>query len=50
MMKNIEDKIPDITYLATTTAFNAKIKEVKNEIPSFTNLATTTLLLLLKIK
>ena len=43
-MKNIEDKIPDITYLATTTAFNAKIKEVKNEIPSIINLATTTAL------
>ena len=41
-IKNIEDKIPDITNLATNTTVNAKINEVKNEIPSITNLATTT--------
>ena len=29
-IKNIEDKIPDITNLANTTALNAKINEVKN--------------------
>ena len=29
MIKNIEDKIPDITNLTTTIAFNAKINEVK---------------------
>ena len=28
-IKNIEDKLPDITYLATKTTFNAKIIEVK---------------------
>ena len=39
-IKDIEDKIPDITNLATNTFLNAKINEVKNEIPSITNLAT----------
>ena len=29
-IKNIEDKIPDITNLATNTSLNAKINEVKN--------------------
>ena len=43
-IKNIEDKIPDITNLAVNTTLNAKINEVKNEIPSITNLATTTAL------
>ena len=37
----IEDKIPDITNLATNTNLNAKIIEVKIKIPSITNLATT---------
>ena len=41
-IKNIEDKIPDITNLATKTTLNAKINQVKEEIPSITNLATTT--------
>ena len=45
--KNIEDKIPDITNLATNTTLNDKINKVKNEIPTITNLATT---LLLKLK
>ena len=40
-IRNIEDKISDITYLATKTTLNAKINEVKGKIPSFTNLATT---------
>ena len=40
-IKNIEDKIPDITKLATDTTLNAKINEVKGEIPRFTNLATS---------
>ena len=40
-IKNIGDKIHDITNLATKTTFNAKINEVKREIPSITNLATT---------
>ena len=43
-MKNIEDKIPDSTNLATNTTINGKIKEVKNEISSINNVATTTAL------
>ena len=43
-IKNIEDKIPDITNLATNTTLNAKINEVKNKIPNITNLATNTAL------
>ena len=31
-IKNIEDKIPDITNLATNTTLNAKINKVKNKI------------------
>ena len=30
-VKNIEDKIPDITNLATSASLNAKINEVKGE-------------------
>ena len=30
-MKNIENEIPDITNLATNTAFNAKINVVKKK-------------------
>ena len=37
-IKNIEDKIPDITNLATKTTLNAKINEVKGEISSIMNL------------
>ena len=33
-IKNIEDKIPDITNLATKTTLNAKINEVKGKMPS----------------
>ena len=33
-IKNIEDKIPDITNLATKTTLNAKINKVKGDIPS----------------
>ena len=40
-MKNIEDKISDITSLTTNTSLNAKINEVKGEISSITNLAAT---------
>ena len=43
-VKNIEDKIPDISNLATNTTLNDKINEVKNQIPSVINLATTTAL------
>ena len=42
--KNIENKISDITNLATNTTLNAKTNEVKNEIPNITSLATTTAL------
>ena len=42
--KNIEDKIPDITKLATKTILNAKINEIKTEIPSISYLATTSAL------
>ena len=42
--KNIEDKIPDISNLATKSNLNTKINEVKNEIPSITGLATTSAL------
>ena len=44
MIKEIGDKIPDITNLATSTILNAKINNVENEIPSIANLATTTAL------
>ena len=43
-IKYIEDKILDITNLATKTTLNAKINEVKGEIPSITNLANTAVL------
>ena len=39
-IKNIEDKIPNITNLATKTTLNAKINEVKGEISSIMNLGT----------
>ena len=50
-IKNIENKIPDITNLATNTntntntnTLNAKINDVKDEIPNINNLATTSAL------
>ena len=43
-IKNIEDKIPDITNLATNTALNARISEVIKEIHIIANLATATAL------
>ena len=43
-IKNIEDKMPNVTNLATTAVLNAKIDEVKNKIANITNLATTTVL------
>ena len=43
-IKDIEDKILDITNLAPDTILNAKINEVKNEILSITNLAIATIL------
>ena len=39
-IKDIEDKIPDITYLVTNMTLIAKINEAKNKIPSITNLVT----------
>ena len=39
-IKNIIDKLSDITNLATKTTLNAKINDVKEEIPSITNIAT----------
>ena len=39
-IKNIEDKIPDITILASNTTLSAKMNEIKNKIPSIINLAT----------
>ena len=43
-IKEIEDKIPDITDLATNAILNAKLNQVKNEIPNTTNVATSTAL------
>ena len=43
-IKNIENRKPNITNLATKATLNAKTNEVKGEIPSITNLATTTAL------
>ena len=40
-IKNIENKIPDITNLATKNTLNATINKVKEEITSITNLSTT---------
>ena len=37
-IKNIEDKITDITNLATNSTLHAKINEVKNKRPYITNL------------
>ena len=42
VVKSIEDKIFDITNIATNTSLNAKINEVENEIPTIINLPTTT--------
>ena len=39
-IKNIEDKIPDITNFDTNVSLNAKINDVRSEILSITNLAT----------
>ena len=49
-INNIENKIPDITNLATKTILNTKINDVKAEIPSITNLATNTVLTAVEIK
>ena len=41
-IKNIEDKIPDITNLATNTTLNTKINEITGKLSTITNLAATT--------
>ena len=41
---DIEDKIPDITNLATNASRNTKINKIKAVIPNIANLATTTAL------
>ena len=43
-VKNIGDKMPDITNLATKSTHHSKINEVKGQIPKITNLATTSAL------
>ena len=43
-MKNIEDKITDITNLPTNCTLKAKINEIKGETPIITNTATTAAL------
>ena len=43
-IKNIEDKIADITHLTTKTTLNAKINKDQDKIPSITNLAPKTAL------
>ena len=40
-IKTIEDKVLDITNVATKTTLNAKINEVKGKIPNITILAST---------
>ena len=47
-IKIIENKISDITNLATNITLNAKINEVKNKIP--TNLGTTATLTVVENK
>ena len=49
-IKDIEDRIPNMTNLATTAAFNAKINEVKGQIPSMTTLATNSALCAKKMR
>ena len=49
-IKNIEDKIPDITNLATKTILQTKINQVKAQIPSISGLATTSALTTVEIK
>ena len=44
VVKNIEDKVTDITNVTTKTTLNAKINEVKSKLPSITNLAIKTVL------
>ena len=41
-IKNIENRIPDITNLATNTTLNTKINEVTGKLSTITNLAAAT--------
>ena len=41
-IRNIENKIPDITKLAPNASLNAKVNEAKGEIPNITNLTSNT--------
>ena len=43
-IKDIEEKIPNITNLVNNTTLNTKISDVKSEIPSITNLAASAAL------
>ena len=43
-IKNIEDKTPDITNLATKAILNTKMNQDKTEVPSISGLATTSVL------
>ena len=43
-IKDFEDKMPDITNLATKTTLSSKINELKGKILNITNLATTSAL------
>ena len=43
-IKNVENKIPGITNLATNTTLDVKINEVKNKITKISDLATTSAL------
>ena len=45
-VKDVENKITDITNLCINTTLNATINEVKDEIPSITNLDTNAPLML----
>ena len=45
-IKNSEDKIPDITNLASNASLDAKINEVNGEIPSILTQLLTLLLML----
>ena len=49
-IKDITDKIHDITNLAANTTLNTKINKVKNKLPSVTNLRTNTTLTGVEIK
>ena len=41
-IKNIEDRIPNLTNAGTNTTLNAKLNKVKKGIPIITNVDTTT--------